>query len=299
MPGRLTLHPEYRPPARWVVDEGRSYLLGRDATCDLVVDDERVSRRHARLDHLDGGWRLSDLGSKNGLAIGGLATRAGTLEPGSWVSVGGVVGRFEEIAAEALVRESEERARRWRSSAELARRLEPAAGLDRLLRQVLDSALELAGGERGFVLLAGAGGLEVAAAAGLGVDELRRPEFAGSVGAVERVLALRRPVVIADLAGDLSLGARPSVLAGGIRAVACVPLVALDRHLGALYTDSRRPGASFEALDLELLEAFAGQAALALTVERLDRELAELAAALPQLSGWSEVVAAHAGSAAG
>ena len=330
MPGRLTLHPELRPPSRWAVFEERSYLLGRDADCDLVVDDERVSRHHARLAYIDGGWRLTDLGSKNGLAVGGLAASEARLEPGSWLSLGGVVGRFEALDADAARREAETRVRRWQSSAEHHRRLDPAAGLDALLRQVLASVLELSGGERGFVLLAGDRGLEVAAASGLGADELRHPEFAGSVGAVERALAERRSVALADVAGDPSLALRPSVLAGGIRALACVPLVALGRSLGALYTDSRQPGSSFEALDVELLEAFASHAALALAVARLDQELARLVAELPELSSlpesersrleralgaarqrptsirlpppspvssWGEVVAAHSGSA--
>ena len=129
---------------------------------------------------------------------------------------------------------------------------------------------------------------------------------------------------------DLSLAARPSVLAGGIRALACVPLVALGRSLGAIYTDSRETGSSFESLDLELLEAFAGHAALAIAATRLDAELARLASELPQLADlpdaarneldralaatasgalpvagpppyepsalrWSEIVASHAG----
>jgi hypothetical protein len=333
MPARLTLHPDLRPPLRWAVFEDRSYLLGRDAGCDLVVEDERVSRQHARLAFAEGSWRIADLDSKNGLAVGGLAAREARLEPGCWLSLGGVVGRFESLDGESARREAESRAARWRSSAELARRLDPGAGLDGLLRQVLGSVLELSGGERGFVLLAGAGGLEVVAASGLGAEELVRPEFAGSVGAVQRALAERRPVAIADLATDDSLGARPSVLAGGIRALACVPLVSLGRPLGALYTDSRQPGACFEALDVELLEAFADHAALALAVARLDRDLAELAASLPALSelpeplrgrleralaatrppavtdalpadrpptlsSWVEVVAAHAGSSA-
>ena len=328
MPARLTLHPELRPPLRWALFEERAYVVGREPSCDLVVDDERVSRRHARLSYDDGGWRVTDLASKNGIAVGGFATAEGRLDPGSWLSLGGVLGRLEPIDAETARVDSEIRELRWRHSAEHQARLDPLSDLQTLLDQILASVLELSGGERGFVLLSGTSGIEVVAAAGLGDAELRRADFAGSVGAVERALRSGRSVAVADVAVDLSLAARPSVLAGGIRALACVPLVALGRRLGAIYTDSRVAGSSFESLDLELLEAFAGHAALAIAAARLDAELGRLAADLPRLadlpelarteleralvtvgsgspggatwvtapvSSWSEIVAAHGG----
>lgn len=42
-------------------------IIGRDATCDIVVADRRVSRRHARLTPTPNGILLEDLGSKNGI----------------------------------------------------------------------------------------------------------------------------------------------------------------------------------------------------------------------------------------
>ena len=41
-------------------------IIGRDATCDIVVADRQVSRRHARLTPTPNGILLEDLGSKNG-----------------------------------------------------------------------------------------------------------------------------------------------------------------------------------------------------------------------------------------
>lgn len=44
--------------------------IGRDQTCDIVVDDQTVSRRHAELELCDdGGYRLIDLDSRNGTFI--------------------------------------------------------------------------------------------------------------------------------------------------------------------------------------------------------------------------------------
>ncbi len=49
---------------------GPSYLIGRDADCDIVIADARVSRRHAMLRLEDGQWMLADNGSANGIYAG-------------------------------------------------------------------------------------------------------------------------------------------------------------------------------------------------------------------------------------
>jgi len=65
-------------PQHWLVLRGRrvalhdgEHVIGRDAACDICLDDVSVSRRHARL-MIDGTVaRLEDLGSKNGTTSGG------------------------------------------------------------------------------------------------------------------------------------------------------------------------------------------------------------------------------------
>ncbi len=48
-----------------------SMIGGREPTCDLHLDDPRVSRKHFRIDLLpDGQWVIVDLGSLNGLFLG-------------------------------------------------------------------------------------------------------------------------------------------------------------------------------------------------------------------------------------
>jgi pSer/pThr/pTyr-binding forkhead associated (FHA) protein len=44
-------------------------LIGRDSHCDLPLQDETVSVRHARLSHHHGQWWLEDLGSTNGTRL--------------------------------------------------------------------------------------------------------------------------------------------------------------------------------------------------------------------------------------
>jgi len=277
MPARLTVHFPSRPARVYLLPDGREAVVGRDPDCDVVLDDDRVSRRHATLGSDANGWSITDGGSKNGTYIGGTLVATRPLPAPSWISFGGLVARFEPMLL-PLERMEEERRRRWTTSLELRRGLDPKAGLGELLPRVVASMLELTNAERGFLLLASPeGGLEVAARSGISWEDLQSREFGGSLGAVQRVLAGGEPVVSADVHSDAELGERASVVATGIRALLAVPVRALDRLIGVMYADSRKPGAAFTELDLEILEALAAQAGLAIAVARLDGELKGLA----------------------
>jgi hypothetical protein len=298
MPARLTLHLADRPARVLVVEEGRDYVLGRERGCDLAIDDDRVSRRHARLAWTAAGWTIADLQSKNGTTVDGEpASGPHPVSGASWLSLGGLIVQFEGLTAEAGRAATAERGRRWQTTLERQRELRPGLGLRPLLERLLASVLELAGAERAFVLLAPPDGeLEVAAARGVDATALAGPEFAGSVGAVERVLQTGLPVATSDAAAETALRARASVWRGGIRALVCVPLGTPERPLGAVYADSRKPGSAFTELDVEILTALAGHAALAIAAAELDAELrglAERCAESRQRTTWSGVVAAQ------
>jgi len=49
---------------RWMIN--RTLVIGRDASCDVVIADRQVSRFHARLTPTGEGVILEDMGSKNG-----------------------------------------------------------------------------------------------------------------------------------------------------------------------------------------------------------------------------------------
>ena len=50
-------------------DAARVILIGRGADCDLVLDDDAVSRRHAELRLEPTGWTIVDLQSSNGTFV--------------------------------------------------------------------------------------------------------------------------------------------------------------------------------------------------------------------------------------
>jgi len=76
--------------------------VGRQADCDGVLDDPTVSRRHAVIEPDGRGWRLRDLGSRNGTAVNGSPVAGSApLRAGDIVSFGSVDARLETAAAPA------------------------------------------------------------------------------------------------------------------------------------------------------------------------------------------------------
>jgi FHA domain len=65
-------------------------LLGRHLSCDIVLGDLSVSRRHARLRFRDGHWVLQDLESTNGTSVNGARVGRCQLHPGDELHVGTV-----------------------------------------------------------------------------------------------------------------------------------------------------------------------------------------------------------------
>ena len=73
--------------------EGRAELvLGRDSACDVVLDGNEVSRRHAALRWTESGVALHDLDSRNGIRLDGRGVAQGLLAAGGVVRVGGWIG---------------------------------------------------------------------------------------------------------------------------------------------------------------------------------------------------------------
>lgn len=70
-------------------------VVGTDDSCDVVVADGRVSRRHLSLGLEETGVRLRDLGSKNGTWIGTLRVRDAVLPSGTELRLGATTIQIE------------------------------------------------------------------------------------------------------------------------------------------------------------------------------------------------------------
>ncbi|MFD8306492.1 FHA domain-containing protein [Streptomyces sp. NPDC059690] len=72
----------------WTLDPSRTYTLGRDPQGDVVVDDARVSWRHATISWSGRGWVLEDKGSTNGTFAQGQRVHHVEIGPGTAVHLG-------------------------------------------------------------------------------------------------------------------------------------------------------------------------------------------------------------------
>jgi len=116
--------------------QGRSIMIhgsmtfGRSSKCDIVVDGEYMSRRHAELSLKGGGLRIVDLGSSNGTCINGKKINEHQLKPGDKISfdkavflVAGPVG----VGALGLSDEDDEEATMFRAVAPMPKSPPPAS----------------------------------------------------------------------------------------------------------------------------------------------------------------------------
>ncbi|MER7641387.1 FHA domain-containing protein [Streptomyces sp. NPDC126522] len=72
----------------WTLDASRSYTLGRDPQGDVVVDDARVSWRHATISWGGRSWVIDDHGSTNGTFVQGQRIHQMEIGPGTSVYLG-------------------------------------------------------------------------------------------------------------------------------------------------------------------------------------------------------------------
>jgi DNA-binding SARP family transcriptional activator len=83
------------------IEVGEPVLLGRQSSCDLVVEDDQASRTHARVERDDdGGCRLVDLDSTNGTYLNGTRVDgAVALDDGDRIEIGHVLVLFVQGCA--------------------------------------------------------------------------------------------------------------------------------------------------------------------------------------------------------
>ncbi|MCE5324102.1 FHA domain-containing protein [bacterium] len=75
-----------------------SIKIGREAGCDiLLIQDTMVSRSHAEIIWDGTAWNIKDLGSKNGLWVGGRRVREHRLQIGDQIGVGQSILRVDSI----------------------------------------------------------------------------------------------------------------------------------------------------------------------------------------------------------
>jgi adenylate cyclase len=153
----------------------------------------------------------------------------------------------------------------------IAQTLNSTLEFDDVLRLVMDRVIEVVKAERGFLVLknAATGALEFTIARDKDARTIPSSAFNFSRSTVGRVIQTREPVLTDDAQIDKALMAQESIVTYGIRSIMCAPLIVRNNCIGAVYVDSRINANLFGPKDLELLQAFCNQAAIAMDNARL------------------------------
>ena len=162
--------------------------------------------------------------------------------------------------------------------------------LDEVLTQVMDAIIELTGAERGFLTLLDptTGELKLRAARNMERETLQSEDMEVSRTVIQSVLDTEAGVVTTDAQTDPRFAGQESVVFHALKSIMCAPLRANNEIIGVIYVENRAQAGIFTNSDLDLLNAFASQAAVAIQNARLytrtDRALAERVAELEILS---------------
>ena len=299
-------------------------VIGRHPECQIQIDSNMVSRKHARIIRDGSRFLVEDMGSGNGTTVNGVKIASatplahddrvklgpilirfvdqapsssrppsgGTHAPkpsvldaftfnladdeddsatitGSLGSPGGEAGRFGALDVNP--------AAKLRGILEISRTLAGTVDLNSLLPKILDTLLSIfPNADRGCILLKdGPAGQMVPRAI-----KHRRPGEDESVKIsrtiLNQVLTEKKGILSADAASDDRFKASESIANFTIRSMMCVPLLGLDGEpLGVINIDTQNPLKQFQADDLDLLMAVAGQAALSYENSRLAVSFAE------------------------
>ncbi len=158
-----------------------------------------------------------------------------------------------------------------RSLAEISRVVNSSLDLDKVLQIVMDTIIQLTGAERGFIVLRNEenGELSTRVARNWEQESLDQSEFAVSRTVIYRVINDGQPVLTTNAQEDPRFGGQQSVVAYNLRSILCVPLKLKNDLIGVVYADNRIRSGLFSQRHLELLTAFANQAAVAIENARL------------------------------
>jgi serine phosphatase RsbU (regulator of sigma subunit)/pSer/pThr/pTyr-binding forkhead associated (FHA) protein len=277
------------------------FEIGRRETNDLRLAGSEVSRDHAEIVTApDGSFVLKDRASRYGTYVNGDQVTERPLAHGDRIRL----GRSGGAEMVFLVTESSPQIEKASTTTAIGdlrqiaalleglRALGSGRVLDDVLSLVLDSAIDVSGAERGFIMLSNAatGELEFKMARNRGRTTLPGGSFATSRKIPEEVFRTGEPRLVADLLDGELANVHMGTVALGIRNVLCVPLklvryldkaeapeVERERRIGVLYLDSREKGVLMSSSTRGALETLATEAAVAIENARLYRETMEKA----------------------
>jgi phosphoserine phosphatase RsbU/P len=270
-----------------------STSIGRSADQDFVLNDPRVSRKHAVIVRENDVYTVVDQGSTHGTYLNGERIAQATLKDGDVLHLGSLVGSKLRFQLTAGAKENTDHLTvvsellsslhdltpcadpqnpttgeigklSWLLNA--ARQLNAGGAIGEILTTLLELTLQITGVERGFVFLKE--GNEMKLARGLNAGgQIIEEDSTVSRKAMQAAIESGAKFSIRDTHTDQAALAWASVILNSIRSVYCIPLRKRDLKnssnelLGLLYLDSQIGPGYLSEVDHQLLDTIATEAA--------------------------------------
>jgi two-component system nitrogen regulation response regulator NtrX len=275
---RLILIREDRSSQECPLQPGIPLVLGRSSSCDLRLEGDRVSRRHARL-LLEGGQvQLEDLGSTSGTRINGRLVQKKQLAPGDLIEIGSSTLRLEGLTPTSLLPAGSD----TRLLALLTDLLtEDKLNSEALLGAMLRGLLEVFEADRGLVFLPEAtGGFSPAAQRSV-PGSMLADQAPVSRQLIQQISGSSTPVLLTTSETE-ELRETFRSIPRITRSVLAAPLP-LPEGVGVLYLDSVLERRKFQQGDGDLLLAFSRAAGMCLGREKQRRQASRQSQRLAEL----------------
>jgi pSer/pThr/pTyr-binding forkhead associated (FHA) protein len=128
--------------------EGQEVIVGRSSEVDLVLAEDLVSRRHARIAVDGGAVTLQDLGSTNGTFLNGQRVKKARIAEGDRILIGGSLLKLVAVDAESASRSDKEVRRDLETAAQRSSSTDVSAIRGRIAEVPLPDLAQLLGAAR-------------------------------------------------------------------------------------------------------------------------------------------------------
>lgn len=180
---------------------------------------------------------------------------------------------------------------------EVNKRMTSEHRLSALLEFIMDSVIEITGAERGFLILTSKkqkdSGFKINVARNMDQESVQKAAFKISRTLVDKVLESGKPILTTDAGADPRLKEAKSVQGLKLKSLLCVPLLNRKNSIGAIYVENRFQSGAFTPDHVEILAAFADQAAIAIVNARLYEENFSKSQEISRLNERLEVMVAR------
>jgi len=264
--------------------------IGRSSENMLEIDDINSSRYHCEVIQTDKGYVLKDLDSRNGTLVNGKFVSRTVLKPGDRIEIGQTQilfedegkSKFETVDISTRIREDSGklpavdfdigREEQLIKLLEINMALSGELNLQKLLELIMDTVVDVIGGERGFLILEEDGKLNVKVSRNIDRESIKKPDFKVSHSIAADVFKGGSPLIASDALEDDRFSSYMSVYGLKLRSVLAAPLKIKNRTVGVIYVDNRFERDVFQPSKMQLLEYLASQAAVAIDNARLFEE---------------------------